>query len=208
MNSVSIYGRGSLTTGGALASSIVGLGYMPQSHANPIRGLSHTHTPPLSIAPAIQELSESEPTQSVSIDDQSGTENTQPVYTQKQIECAEKLGIDPSECTDKEMYKNQLSEKQTVKYKKQSTWSPSVFTTEDTLEDKPLKGIKVEERDKIIESTISLVITVLIIIIAAIGVCICGYFCCYKIQTSGEERELIAQRNLNALRNLNNEPNI
>ena len=98
MNSASVYG-GAVFTRIALASSTIGLGFLSQSSATQTSRLSSTSTPLMNVSPTVKKLSESESSQSKKIDPLSDSAIIQIEYTQKQLECAEKLGVAASECT-------------------------------------------------------------------------------------------------------------
>ena len=94
MNEMSVHG-GFMSMGVGLAGSTLGLGFLSRSNAKSISNLNHAKTPIIDVAPTIKELSDSE----LKIDDIVDSTSVKTDFTQKQLECAEKLGVDPLECS-------------------------------------------------------------------------------------------------------------
>ena len=109
MNHPSVY-KGTLSSAVALASSVLGLSYITQSRANPI---TKEVTPSIREIPTLSELSDSDINQAP-IQSLGEQETSEPKYTQKQLQCAEAMGVDPSECTQEGeliRHKNHTSQK-------------------------------------------------------------------------------------------------
>ena len=98
MSGMAVHG-GSLSVGVALLGSTIGLGFLSQSSASPVSNVSSANTPLIGVAPTIREISNSE-AKNTQIGDVPDSTTVKPEYTQKQLACAEKLGVDPSECTN------------------------------------------------------------------------------------------------------------
>ena len=97
MSGVAVYGGGG-SDRVVLASSVLGIGFLSQSSAKPVGGLSSSHVPSKAIVPSIAEMSEKDRSQSIKVRGVSDAKGDQPRYTQKEVECAEATGTDLSEC--------------------------------------------------------------------------------------------------------------
>lgn len=91
MNGLSTY-KANVSVGGALVSLASGLGFLSQSSASSVHSLSTTGTPLMESYPTLSELDRTPDLTGMSDSSRRLT------YTQQQLGCAERLGIDPSEC--------------------------------------------------------------------------------------------------------------
>lgn len=96
MGIISIYG-GTVSTGVALASSILGFHCLYQTNANPIQ--SPTTSPSTEISPTKKKVTSYNLENFIKTSAPKKLNHIKPAYTQRQIECAEIYGIDPLECT-------------------------------------------------------------------------------------------------------------
>ena len=96
MNSVSLF-----STSIAVIATTFGVSFLPQAKAKPLSELSNTQSPLAKITPNISKLSDLEPKQQTNLKDLLNKQTETERYTRKQIECAEIMGVDPSECTKK-----------------------------------------------------------------------------------------------------------
>ena len=104
MNDMSVMAKPA-STNLAIIGSVLGMGFLTQTNAGPISGFSTGNNPSKNIAPSIAELSKDATPHAIERrqgDDPSPTAD----FTAEQIECAETLGVDPSECTANGFFKN------------------------------------------------------------------------------------------------------
>ena len=80
----------------ALTHSFFSLSFLSHTNANPILNHIRSSKTPINIAPSISELSSQEHRQ---LTDLSALSTDTLPYTESQLRCSEKLGLDPSECT-------------------------------------------------------------------------------------------------------------
>ena len=98
MNGISVYGQVT-SLGIALVGSLSSQTLLAQASANRVSRLSSQNIPLVDVPPTIDLLSQVESSQTNTRSDLSDLRKTEITYTQKQLECAERMGIDLSECT-------------------------------------------------------------------------------------------------------------
>ena len=95
MNGISEFSR-SLSSHVVLLGSSIGLGFLPPSSSNLVNSPLRTTPSSKAVSPT---LSVSDSAKSVQFSALSDPACPSPVYTQNQLECAERLGVDPLDCT-------------------------------------------------------------------------------------------------------------
>ena len=98
MSGMTLYG-GTVSTGNALVGLMIGLSGVFQSSASPVTHLYRTNSPLMDTDPTIKELSDSDTELATKLTNLLSSTPSQVKYSQKQLACAENLGVDPSECT-------------------------------------------------------------------------------------------------------------
>ena len=98
MHGMSVYGRAT-SSAIALASTLSGFTFFAQASERRVSRLSSKSTPLRDVSPTIDSLSQQESAQTNTLADLVDLRKNETTYTQKQLECAERRGIDPSECS-------------------------------------------------------------------------------------------------------------